>query len=176
MITSNDYRLNLFTGDIGVTVETDDGPKVAFGRGGIRTFPRSRIGDHVKVCAMTIHKSQGSQFDEVVVALSTESSRPLTRELLCAAVTRASDGVTLVGGEAVVGQGLAVSLNAPRPGCAVVGEWFLGQSTLPVWELRIGLKPLLYLGFGPNCGTILVNRHPERSEGSGPVKTRQPAS
>ncbi|MEA2023163.1 MAG: exodeoxyribonuclease V subunit alpha [Actinomycetota bacterium] len=102
MITSNDYRLNLFNGDIGVTVDTDDGPKVVFGRGGIRTFPRSHIGDHTTVHAMTIHKSQGSQFDEVVVALPAESSRLLTRELLYTAVTRASDRVTLVGDEAVI--------------------------------------------------------------------------
>jgi exodeoxyribonuclease V alpha subunit len=102
MITANDYRLNLFNGDIGVTVETDDGPKVAFGRGGIRTFPRSHIGDHVTVHAMTIHKSQGSQFNEVVVALPAESSRLLTRELLYTAVTRASEKVTLVGDEAVI--------------------------------------------------------------------------
>ena len=58
MITSNDYPLDLFNGDIGVTVETDDGPKVAFGRGGIRTFPRSHTGDHVTVHAMTIHKAK----------------------------------------------------------------------------------------------------------------------
>ena len=102
MITTNDYRLNLFNGDIGVTVDTDDGPKVAFGRGGIRTFPRSHIGDHTTVHAMTIHKSQGSQFDEVVVALPSESSRLLTRELLYTAVTRASGSVTLVGEEAVI--------------------------------------------------------------------------
>ena len=102
MITTNDYRLNLFNGDIGLTVETDDGPQVAFARGGIRTFPRSHIGDHTTVHAMTIHKSQGSQFDEVVVALPAESSRLLTRELLYTAVTRASDRVTLIGDEAVI--------------------------------------------------------------------------
>ena len=102
MITTNDYRLNLFNGDIGVTVETDDGPMVAFGRGGLRTFPRSHIGDHTTVHAMTIHKSQGSQFNEVVVALPAESSRLLTRELLYTAVTRASDQVTLIGDEAVI--------------------------------------------------------------------------
>ena len=111
MITSNDYPLDLFNGDIGVTVETDDGPKVAFGRGGIRTFPRSHTGDHVTVHAMTIHKSQASQFDEVVVALPTESSRLLTRELLYTAVTRASDWVTLVRDEAVIRQAIGRSVE-----------------------------------------------------------------
>ena len=102
MITANDYALDLYNGDIGVTVVTADGPKVAFGRGGIRMFPRSHIGDHTTVHAMTIHKSQGSQFKEVVVALPAESSRLLTRELLYTAVTRASERVTLVGDETVI--------------------------------------------------------------------------
>ena len=111
MITSNDYRLNLFNGDIGVTVETDDGPKVAFGRGRIRTFPRSHIGDHTTVHAMTIHKSQGSQFEEVVVALPSESSRLLTRQLLYTAVTRASTRVTIVGDEAVIRHAIGRSVE-----------------------------------------------------------------
>ena len=126
MITTNDYRLNLFNGDIGVTVETDDGPKVAFGRGGIRTFPRSHIGDHVTVHAMTIHKSQGSQFNEVVVALPAESSRLLTRELLYTAVTRASDRVTLVGDEAVIRH--AINRSVERASGLGVRLWGSGSA------------------------------------------------
>ncbi|MEA3502888.1 MAG: ATP-binding domain-containing protein, partial [Actinomycetota bacterium] len=126
MITTNDYRLNLFNGDIGVTVETDDGPKVAFGRGGIRTFPRSHIGDHVTVHAMTIHKSQGSQFNEVVVALPAESSRLLTRELLYTAVTRASNRVTLVGDEAVIRH--AINRSVERASGLSVRLWGSGST------------------------------------------------
>jgi exodeoxyribonuclease V alpha subunit len=125
MITTNDYRLNLFNGDIGVTVDTDDGPKVAFGRGGIRTFPRSHIGDHTTVHAMTIHKSQGSQFNEVVVALPSESSRLLTRELLYTAVTRASNRVTLVGDEAVIRH--AVNRSVERASGLGVRLWGSGS-------------------------------------------------
>jgi exodeoxyribonuclease V alpha subunit len=51
---------------------------------------------------MTLHKSQGSQFGEVVVSLPDESSRLLSRQLLYTAVTRASEGITIVGGEEVV--------------------------------------------------------------------------
>ena len=111
MITSNDYTLDLYNGDIGVTVATAEGPKVAFKRGGIRMFPRSQIGDHTTVHAMTIHKSQGSQFDEVVVALPARSSRLLTRELLYTAVTRASTAVTLVGDEDVIRSAVARSVQ-----------------------------------------------------------------
>ncbi len=128
MITTNDYRLNLFNGDIGVTVETDDGPKVAFARGGIRTFLRSHIGDHVTVHAMTIHKSQGSQFTEVVVALPAESSRLLTRELLYTAVTRASNKVTLVGDEAVFRH--AIDRSVERASGLGVRLWGSGSPVL----------------------------------------------
>jgi exodeoxyribonuclease V alpha subunit len=100
MITSNDYNLELYNGDIGVCVETDEGLRVLFDRG--REFPPSHLGDHTTVHAMTIHKSQGSQFDEVVVVLPNESSRLLTRELLYTAATRAQQRVSIIGGEDVV--------------------------------------------------------------------------
>jgi exodeoxyribonuclease V alpha subunit len=121
MITSNDYTLDLYNGDIGVTVATDDGLRVAFDRGGIRTFPRSHIGDHATVHAMTIHKSQGSGFKEVVVALPVESSRLLTRELLYTAVTRASEKVTLIGDEAVIRR--AVNRSVERASGLGVRLW-----------------------------------------------------
>ncbi len=111
MITANDYRLDLFNGDIGVVVQTDGGLKVAFGPGEVRLFPRSHIGEHTTVHAMTIHKSQGSQFDEVVVALPGESSRLLTRQLLYTAVTRAARKVTIVGKEAVIRQAIERSVQ-----------------------------------------------------------------
>ncbi len=97
MITSNDYKLELYNGDIGMCVEAGDGLRVLFDRG--REFPPSHLGDHTTVHAMTIHKSQGSQFDEVVVVLPGESLRLLTRELLYTAVTRASGRISIVGGE-----------------------------------------------------------------------------
>ena len=77
--------------------------RVAFERGGeIRTYPLTQLGEYASVHAMTIHKSQGSQFDEVVVVLPSEVSRLLTRELLYTAVTRAKTRVWVVGAEAPV--------------------------------------------------------------------------
>jgi exodeoxyribonuclease V alpha subunit len=102
MITSNDYHLDLYNGDIGVTVQTDDGLRVVFDRSGIREFPLTHLGEHATVHAMTIHKSQGSQFDGVVVVLPDEASRLLTRELLYTAVTRARSKVWVVGSREVV--------------------------------------------------------------------------
>lgn len=101
MITSNDYNLNLYNGDIGAAaVRADGGLEVVFDRGG--AFQPGYLGDHATVHAMTIHKSQGSQFERVLVSLPPASSRLLTRELLYTAVTRASGSVTLIGGEAVI--------------------------------------------------------------------------
>lgn len=111
MVTSNDYRLELFNGDIGVTVQGEDGLRVVFDRGGLRSHQPSRLGQHVTVHAMTIHKSQGSQFDEVVVILPDQASRLLTRELLYTAVTRARTRVWLVAEEEVIRQAIARSVE-----------------------------------------------------------------
>src|SRR5690606_4883616 len=54
MITRNDYNLDLYNGDIGVTVQTDDGKRAAFERGEIRTYPLSHLTEHTTVHAMTI--------------------------------------------------------------------------------------------------------------------------
>ena len=56
----------------------------------------------VSAFAMTVHKAQGSEFDEVLVLLPAQRSRVLTRELLYTAVTRARHGVTLCAGAAVL--------------------------------------------------------------------------
>jgi exodeoxyribonuclease V alpha subunit len=103
MITRNDRRLRVYNGDVGVVVRAGDGVQVVFrGADGARSFGPSRLEDVETVHAMTIHKSQGSQFTDVVVVLPDESSQILTRELLYTAVTRAEEAVTVVGTEAAV--------------------------------------------------------------------------
>jgi exodeoxyribonuclease V alpha subunit len=98
MITRNDRRLRLYNGDVGVVVRTGDAVTVAFrGGDGVRRFAPSRLEDIETVHAMTIHKSQGSQFGHVVIVLPDAASQILTRELLYTAVTRAQRSVTLVG-------------------------------------------------------------------------------
>jgi exodeoxyribonuclease V alpha subunit len=66
---------------------------------GDATFATSRLADVETMHAMTIHKSQGSQVDEVTVLLPQEDSRLLTRELFYTAVTRAKERVRVVGSE-----------------------------------------------------------------------------
>jgi exodeoxyribonuclease V alpha subunit len=107
IVTSNDYSLRLFNGDTGVVVarETERGPGVGvvFNRAGsLVTVSPSRLADVDTVFAMTVHKAQGSEFDEVAVVLPEPSSRVLTRELLYTAVTRAKERLILVASETSV--------------------------------------------------------------------------
>ena len=98
IITANDYRLGLFNGDVGVVVVVDGRPMVAFPAAvGPMLVAPSRLEAVATVHAMTIHKSQGSEFDRAVVVLPPVGSRLASRELLYTAVTRAKVGVTVVG-------------------------------------------------------------------------------
>jgi len=102
LVTENDYALKLYNGDTGIVVA---GPRegsvlAAFDRaGGVATFGPARLGALETVHAMTIHKSQGSQFGTVAVVVPPADSPILTRELLYTAVTRASQRVLLIGPE-----------------------------------------------------------------------------
>ncbi|HEY3485767.1 MAG TPA: exodeoxyribonuclease V subunit alpha, partial [Ilumatobacteraceae bacterium] len=97
MVTANDHRLQLFNGDTGVVV-AGLRPLVAFaGAGDVRLVSPAALDAVDTVHATTIHKSQGSEFDEVVVIAPPASSRLATRELLYTAITRARRTVTVVG-------------------------------------------------------------------------------
>ncbi len=106
LVTRNDYQLSLFNGDIGVVfpdVEADVRRAFFAGPdGALRALSPSRLPPHQTVFAMTVHKSQGSEFDDVAVVLPDERSPLLCRELLYTAVTRARHSVTLYGSEAAV--------------------------------------------------------------------------
>ncbi|HEY6532350.1 MAG TPA: exodeoxyribonuclease V subunit alpha, partial [Acidimicrobiales bacterium] len=108
LVTANDAVSGLANGDLGVVVATEGAARVAFAAsGGVRLVAPARLEAVETVHAMTIHKSQGSEFDEVVVVLPPADSRLATRELLYTAVTRARHGVTLVGSEAALRRAIA---------------------------------------------------------------------
>lgn len=103
LVTANDYGLKLYNGDTGVCVLGSEGLRVVLGgTTGMLDFATSRLSDVETMHAMTIHKSQGSQAEEVTVLLPDEDSRLLTRELFYTAVTRAKSKVRVVGTEAGV--------------------------------------------------------------------------
>jgi exodeoxyribonuclease V alpha subunit len=103
LVTANDASLGIFNGDLGVVVQRADHRAVTFDRhpAPLEITP-SRLGDVETVHAMTIHKSQGSQFGTVAILLPDQRSRILTRELLYTGITRARREIILVGDEATV--------------------------------------------------------------------------
>ncbi len=104
LVGANDYGLQLYNGDTGVIVARGDRPPLAaFARAGrVVELSPSRLASLASVHAMTIHKSQGSQFRRVAVLLPPPGSPILTRELLYTAITRASEELVVVGDEATV--------------------------------------------------------------------------
>jgi exodeoxyribonuclease V alpha subunit len=108
LVTANDYGLGLYNGDTGVTVVGSDGLRaVIAGAEDPLEFSTSRLAEVETMHAMTIHKSQGSQADEVTVLLPPSESRLLTRELFYTAATRAQTRVRLIGSEAQVREAIA---------------------------------------------------------------------
>jgi exodeoxyribonuclease V alpha subunit len=108
LVTANDYGLKVFNGDTGVAVSGGDGLRaVIAGANGTLNFATSRLSEIETMHAMTIHKSQGSQADQITVLLPPDDSRLLTRELFYTAVTRAKTKVRVVGSEASVRTAIA---------------------------------------------------------------------
>jgi exodeoxyribonuclease V alpha subunit len=104
MITQNDYRQQLFNGDIGVILRDADGQLKAcfyFGEG-LRWIGLNRLPSHETVFAMTVHKSQGSEFEAISILLPEEISPILNRELLYTAITRAKKTLNVLATEPVL--------------------------------------------------------------------------
>jgi len=109
VVTENDYSLGLFNGDLGVAVATADGRlEVAFptGKATARVSP-SRLASVQTAYAMTAHRAQGSEFDEVLFVMPAAGARILTRELFYTAITRARCQLTVAGTEEAVRAAIA---------------------------------------------------------------------
>ncbi|MGE8358387.1 exodeoxyribonuclease V subunit alpha [Pseudomonas sp.] len=124
MVRQNDYALGLFNGDIGICLQTEHGLRVCFeGEEGFRFFAPARLPSHDSAFAMTVHKSQGSEFSEVLLVLPEQPSPLLTRSLFYTGITRAKHKVEIWGlaqrlGDAVATRaeraaGLAERLASP---------------------------------------------------------------
>lgn len=112
MITRNDYALGLYNGDVGVCLADQHGgpPRVWFaGADGPRALAPGRLPEHETVFAMTVHKSQGSEFDEVLLLLPEQRSAVVDRALLYTAVTRAKQRVRVYDPS----RALAAAVGAP---------------------------------------------------------------
>jgi exodeoxyribonuclease V alpha subunit len=117
MVTRNNQELGLFNGDIGI-VRYDDQRRLRVwfqsedAETGLRSFLPSYLTDCETVFAMTIHKSQGSEFDNIFVILPDQAdNRLLTRELIYTGITRARTKVMIQGSEEVILSGMASSVE-----------------------------------------------------------------
>lgn len=107
LVTTTDYEAGLNNGDIGVVIRQRDGLVAAFDRGATPLLVHpSRLTAVQTVYAMTIHRSQGSQYDTVSVVLPESDSALLTRQLLYTAITRARRHVRIIGREPAVRAGV----------------------------------------------------------------------
>ncbi|WP_462323893.1 exodeoxyribonuclease V subunit alpha [Desulfoplanes sp.] len=106
MVSANDYGVRLYNGDIGLVSPDGEGrPRIHFpdpDKGGMRSIAPVRLPSHEPAFAMTVHKSQGSEFDHVLFVLPEADSPVLTRELLYTAITRARKKVTIVGNPTIL--------------------------------------------------------------------------
>ena len=112
MVTRNNPDLGLFNGDVGVVVPAaEPGAEPQAGRRMDAVFalgddvirvPVTRLEEVATVYALTIHRSQGSEYGHAIVVLPEARSRLLTRELLYTGITRAAQQVTVIGSEEVI--------------------------------------------------------------------------
>ena len=118
MVLRNDPLLKLFNGDIGIALPTpgsSGGPTnellVWFPEagGGFRAVAPARLPTHQTAYAMTVHKAQGSEFNDVLVLLPGQRSRVVTRELLYTAVTRARQRVAIASSSEVLKAAITTS-------------------------------------------------------------------
>jgi exodeoxyribonuclease V alpha subunit len=103
LVTANDYENGLFNGDTGVVIASGETLLAAFRRGGEPVLlPPARLSEVRPLHAMTVHRAQGSQFDQVTVLLPAATSPLATRQTLYTAITRAVSSVRIIGSDDAV--------------------------------------------------------------------------
>lgn len=109
MITRNDASLGLFNGDIGIALDQGQGLRVWFPQpdGSMKSVQPSRLPEHDTTWAMTVHKSQGSEFDHAALILPERVVPVVTRELVYTAITRAKKRLSLYADERILAQAIA---------------------------------------------------------------------
>ncbi|MEU2035371.1 exodeoxyribonuclease V subunit alpha [Nocardia amamiensis] len=109
LVTANDHEARIYNGDTGVVVRMPDGSlRAALQRGSEPYLVHpTQFPAVVTVFAMTIHRSQGSQYDTVSIVLPEPESTLLTRELLYTAITRARRHVRIIGTDESIRAGIA---------------------------------------------------------------------
>ncbi|WP_208614845.1 exodeoxyribonuclease V subunit alpha [Xenorhabdus ishibashii] len=126
MILRNDSTLGLFNGDIGIMLNNQNNELKAYFQlsdGQIKGFQPSRLPQHETAYVMTVHKSQGSEFEHTALVLPTQYSPILTRELVYTALTRAREKLTIYANKPVLDKAVATATQR-RSGLT---DWFNPQ-------------------------------------------------
>ncbi|MCU6668541.1 exodeoxyribonuclease V subunit alpha [Enterobacteriaceae bacterium H4N4] len=123
MISRNDSALGLFNGDIGIALDRGQGLRVWFQMpdGSVKSVQPSRLPEHETAWAMTVHKSQGSEFDHAALILPVQMSPVVTRELVYTAITRARQRLSLYADEGVLAQAVTTRTER-RSGLSAIFE------------------------------------------------------
>ncbi len=105
LITKNDYQKELFNGEVGLILKTGDGTYRGFFKGdrGYRSFPVTTLAFFELAFAITVHKSQGSEYENIFMIMDEKTNeRLMTREILYTGLTRAKDLVVLYGNDSIL--------------------------------------------------------------------------
>ena len=113
IVNVNDYTLGLHNGDTGICLrDENDDLKVYFRHeGSVRAIAPGRLPDHSMAYALTVHKSQGSEFNEVLLILPNHRSKVLSRELLYTGITRARTSISLISSQPVLEYAIKTKLH-----------------------------------------------------------------
>jgi exodeoxyribonuclease V alpha subunit len=114
IVTANDHPIELYNGDVGVIAREggDDTLAARFpAAGGRRTVPLALLPPHETAFAMSVHKAQGSEFDDVLLLLGDRPTPILTRELVYTAVTRARRRVRICGSPEILTAAIAARVE-----------------------------------------------------------------
>ena len=134
MVLSNDYEQQLYNGDVGIIFPDPEksGELKAFFSGpdgGLRRFSPARLPPHQTVYAMTVHKSQGSEFERVLLVLPDCHSPLISRELLFTAISRARNRMEICGNRQVFEQAILTSTERHS---GLREKLWLDSSVIPV--------------------------------------------
>lgn len=113
IINVNDYTLGLHNGDTGICLQDKDGQLKVYFRheDTVRDLAPGRLPDHSTAYCLTVHKSQGSEFEQVLFVLPQSPSKVLSRELMYTAITRARTGISILGNKSVLREGIKKKLQ-----------------------------------------------------------------
>ncbi|KVE36655.1 AAA family ATPase [Burkholderia sp. TSV86] len=134
MVTRNDYALGLFNGDVGIALPDAQGALRVWFRGAdgrARAVTPAALPPHETAFALTVHKSQGSEFDEAALILPASFNRVLSRELVYTAITRARSRVQVIGSRTVFAQAVATRTARDSGLAARIAEALCAQQPMP---------------------------------------------